>query len=546
MSTMTAPAETPPDETPRKARNQYVVLGAVLIAMMLASLDNLILGTAMPTIVGDLGGMAHLSWVVTAYTLSVAVTTPVWGKLGDMYGRKGVFLTSIVIFLIGSMLAGTSQDMTQLIAFRAVQGIGGGGLMVGAFALIGSLFPPQEQGRYQGMISGVMGLTMIGGPLIGGFITDNLSWRWCFYVNLPLGALALVMVATVLHLPKQRSQARIDYLGVALLGTAIASLVLATTWGGNQYAWGSATIIGLLVLSVVSAAAFLAVERRAAEPVLPLGLFRNLNFTLVTLIGFMLGVMMFGSMTFLPLFQQAVQGASATNAGILMMPVFLSMILVNSFAGPYITRTGNYKPVIITGALLISIGVFLLSTMGTGTGRPTSMVFMAFLGAGMGCLMQTTMIITMRSVEPKDLGVASSTATLSRTIGGSIGVAVAGALFTGRVQDVMAGHGMASAGGGENAQLDSAALARLPEAVRNVYEQAVSAGTHQVFLLATVLAVLAFATSWFIKQVPLTRPTDDDTPANDDGAPAGDGAPAAKTVSAPAPATATALAPEPA
>ncbi|MFG2006334.1 DHA2 family efflux MFS transporter permease subunit [Spirillospora sp. NPDC048911] len=494
-------------ETPPKARNQYVVLGAVLIAMMLASLDNLILGTAMPTIVGDLGGMSHLSWVVTAYTLATAVSTPVWGKLGDMYGRKGVFLTSIVIFLIGSMLAGVSQDMTQLIAFRAVQGLGGGGLMVGAFALIASLFPPSEQGKYQGMISAVMGLTMIGGPLIGGFITDNLSWRWCFYVNLPLGALALVMVATVLHLPKQRSEARIDHLGVALLGTAIASLVLATTWGGSEYAWDSATIIGLGVLAVTAGAAFLFVERRAAEPVLPLGLFRNRNFTLVTLIGFMLGVMMFGAMTFLPLFQQAVQGASATNAGILMMPVFLSMVLINAFAGPFITRTGNYKPIIIVGSVLVTTGVFLLSTMDTGTSRPMSMVFMAFLGAGMGCLMQTTMIVTMQSVELKDIGVASSTATLSRTIGGSIGVAIAGALFNGRVQDVMAGHGMAAASG-ENAQLNNDALVKLPGAVRNVYEQAVASGTHQVFLMATVLGVLAFAATWFVKQVPLKSPAD--------------------------------------
>ncbi|KAB2342171.1 MDR family MFS transporter [Actinomadura rudentiformis] len=510
--TPTATEPPPATEPPvSKARNQYVVLGAVLIAMMLASLDNLILGTAMPTIVGDLGGMAHLSWVVTAYTLATAVSTPVWGKLGDMYGRKGVFLTSIVIFLIGSMLAGVSQDMTQLIAFRAVQGLGGGGLMVGAFALIASLFPPNEQGKYQGMISGVMGLTMIGGPLIGGFITDNLSWRWCFYVNLPLGALALVMVTTVLHLPKQplsdqRREARIDYLGVALLGTAIASLVLAATWGGNEYAWDSATIIGLGVLAVVSGAAFLFAERRAAEPVLPLGLFRNRNFTLVTLVGFLLGVMMFGAMTFLPLFQQAVQGASATNAGILMMPVFLSMVLINAFAGPFITRTGRYKPIIIVGSVLVTVGVLLLAQMDTGTSRPMSMVFMAFLGAGMGCLMQTTMIVTMQSVELKDIGVASSTATLSRTIGGSIGVAVAGALFTGRVQDVMAGHGYA--GSSENAQLDSAALAKLPDAMRDVYEQAVAAGTHQVFLMATALGVLAFAATWFIKQVPLKGPAE--------------------------------------
>ncbi|TDD80712.1 MDR family MFS transporter [Actinomadura rubrisoli] len=498
---------SPPDEA--RGRNLYVVIGAVMIAMLLASLDNLILGTAMPSIVGDLGGLGHLSWVVTAYTLATAVSTPVWGKLGDMYGRKGAFLTAIVIFLTGSALAGLSQDMTQLIGFRAVQGLGAGGLMVGALAIISSLVPPREQGRYQGMISGIMGLAMIAGPLAGGAITDHLGWRWCFYVNLPLGALALFMVGAVLHLPKRRAKARIDYLGVVLLATAISSIVLVTTWGGSEYAWTSGVIAGLAALAVAAAAGFVFVERRAAEPVLPLTLFRNANFTLVTIIGFVLGFAMFGAMTYLPLFQQSVQGASATNAGLLGMPLFLAMVAVNVVAGPVITRTGRYKVFIVAGAALLTTGLALLSTMDTGTGRLTTGVFMALVGAGIGCLMQTVLIVTLQSVEPEDLGVGSSTATLSRTIGGSVGVSIVGALFAGRVHDIMAERGGAAGAAVTegSAQLDAAGLDRLPAAIRDAYEHAVAGGIHQAFLVAAGVGILAFVLAWFVREVPLVDKT---------------------------------------
>ncbi|MBT2212968.1 MDR family MFS transporter [Actinomadura sp. NEAU-AAG7] len=496
--------QAPPQDGPGQGRNLYVVIGAVLIAMLLASLDNLILGTAMPGIVSDLGGLGHLSWVVTAYTLATAVSTPVWGKLGDMYGRKGAFLTAIVIFLTGSALAGMSQDMTQLIGFRAIQGLGAGGLMVGALAIISSLVPPRDQGRYQGMISGVMGLAMIAGPLVGGAITDHLGWRWCFYVNLPLGLLALFMISTVLHLPKQRSQARIDYLGVALLATTISSVVLVTTWGGAEYAWTSGVIIGLGALAVAAGVAFVVAERRAAEPVLPLKLFRNANFTVVTVIGFLLGFAMFGAMTYLPLFQQAVQGSSATNAGLLGMPLFLAMVAVNMVAGPVISRTGRYKAFIVTGGALLTTGLALLATMDTATSRLTTGAFMALVGAGIGCLMQTTLLVSLHSVERADLGVGSSTATLARTIGGSVGVSIVGALFAGRVRDIMAERGYAAATEG-SAQLDAAGLRTLPAGVRDAYRHAVAGGVHQGFLVATGVGVLAFALAWLVRQVPLDK-----------------------------------------
>ncbi|MFF5422205.1 MFS transporter, partial [Streptomyces misionensis] len=315
-------------ESPRSVR---VVLLALMIAMLLAMLDNMIIGTAMPTIVGELGGLEHLSWVVTAYTLATAASTPIWGKLGDLYGRKGIFLTSIVIFLIGSVLSGMAQDMGQLIGFRAVQGLGAGGLMVGVMAIIGDLVPPRERGKYQGMMAGVMAIAMIGGPLVGGTITDHLGWRWSFYINLPLGAVALAMVTAVLHLPKKprNKDTRIDFAGAALLTVGITAIVLVTTWGGSEYAWGSATIVGLTVGGLAALAAFLYVETRASDPIMPLHIFRSRNFTLMSLIGFITGFVMFGAVLYLPIFQQSVQGASATNSGLLLLPMLLSMMVVS-------------------------------------------------------------------------------------------------------------------------------------------------------------------------------------------------------------------------
>ncbi|MFB6483618.1 MDR family MFS transporter [Streptomyces virginiae] len=495
------PAGTSEEVKPRSVR---VVLMALMIAMLLAMLDNMIIGTAMPTIVGELGGLEHLSWVVTAYTLATAASTPIWGKIGDMYGRKGSFLTSIVIFLIGSALSGMAQDMFQLIGFRAVQGLGAGGLMVGVMAIIGDLIPPRERGKYQGMMAGVMALAMIGGPLVGGTITDHWGWRWSFYINLPLGVVALAMVTAVLHLPKKRSQGKIDYLGAALLTVAITSTVLVTTWGGNEYAWGSVEILGLIAIGVLSTAAFLYAETKAAEPVMPLHIFRSRNFTLMSVIGFLVGFAMFGGVLYLPLFQQSVQGASATNSGLLLLPMLLSMMVVSLIAGRVTTSSGKYKMFPIAGGALMVVGMFLLATMDTGTTRLVSGLYMAVLGAGLGFLMQITMLVAQNSVEMKDMGVASSSATLFRTLGGSFGVALMGSLFTARVTDTMSERlGPEAADAAGSAQLDAASLAKLPEAVRDAYQHAVAAGTHSAFLLGAAIAVLGFAAAWFVKEVPL-------------------------------------------
>jgi EmrB/QacA subfamily drug resistance transporter len=510
-----------PDDTGKRPRSVRVVLLALMIAMMLAMLDNMIIGTAMPTIVGELGGLEHLSWVVTSYTLATAASTPIWGKLGDLYGRKGAFLNSIVIFLAGSVLSGMAQDMGQLIAFRAVQGLGAGGLMVGVMAIIGDLVPPRERGKYQGMMAGVMALAMIGGPLVGGTITDHWGWRWTFYINLPLGAIALAAVSAVLHLPKKRSQARIDYPGAVLLTIGITAIVLVTTWGGTEYAWTSALIMELTGIGVAALAGFVYWQTRAPEPILPLHIFRSRNFTLMSVIGFITGFVMFGATLFLPFYQQSVQGASATNSGLLLLPMLGAMLVTSMVAGRVTTQTGRYKIFPLAGGALLVLGLYLLSLMDTETSRLTSGVYMAVVGLGMGCLMQITMLVAQNSVEMKDMGVASSSATLFRTLGSSFGVAIMGALFNHRVQEVMAERAgaLGSRLTEQSAQVDAAGLAKLPADVREAYQHAVTAGTHGAFLLGAAVALLALIAAIFVKEVPLkgagpagSRPAEDDAP----------------------------------
>ncbi|MFI9328214.1 MDR family MFS transporter [Kitasatospora sp. NPDC052868] len=498
--------KTAEEEAPRSPREIRLVMTGLVVTMLLAMLDNLIIGTAMPTIVGDLGGAEHLSWVVTAYTLATAASTPIWGKLGDLYGRKGTFLTAIVIFLAGSALSGLSQNMNELIGFRALQGLGAGGLMVGVMSIMGALIPPRDRGKYQGMFAAVMALATIGGPLIGGFITDHLNWHWTFYINLPLGVVALAVVMVTLKLPKVRSTARIDYLGALLLTTGITALTLITTWGGQEYAWGSKQILGLAALAAASLIAFCYVEQRVEEPMLPLDLFKNLNFTLVSLIGFVVGFVMFGSTVFLPLYQQTVQGASATNSGLLLMPMMFGMLVVSLAVGQAVTKTGKYRIFPIIGTVVMAGGSLLLSTLSTDTSTLTSACFMVVLGAGMGFLMQITMLVAQNSVELKDMGVASSTATLFRTIGGSFGVALFGALFNSRVTETMKDRlGEAATGGvqGDPGQMSPAALKALPAPVQDAYHHAVANGMHTVFLWGAAVAVIAIAAAVFMREVPL-------------------------------------------
>jgi EmrB/QacA subfamily drug resistance transporter len=484
-----------------------IILPSLMLAMLLAMLDNMIVGTAMPRIVGELGGLAHLSWVVTAYVLGTTVSTPIWGKLGDLYGRKGIFIGSIVLFLAGSALSGMSQNMPQLIGFRALQGLGAGGLVVGVMAIIGDLVPPRERGKYQGMLAGIMAIAMVGGPLVGGFITDHLSWRWAFYVNVPLGGLALLILVTQLRLPKYRTEHRIDWLGAGLLAVGITAVVLVTTWGGTQYAWRSAQIIGLAVLALVCLILFGLVERRAPEPILSLKLFTNRNFALVSGIGFVVGFALFGAVTFLPLYQQTVQGASATNSGLLLLPLMAGLLVTSVVVGRAITRTGRYKVFPIVGGVLMVTGMLLLTRLSFDTSKTASALYMVVLGLGMGCLMQTTMLIAQNSVELRDLGVASSAAMFFRSIGGSFGVSLFGAIFASRLtHEVAVRLGPAAAArlsGSGGGRLDPATLKLLPPQVRDGFLHGVAYAISGLFVWAVLFAVLVPILAAFIKEIPL-------------------------------------------
>jgi EmrB/QacA subfamily drug resistance transporter len=499
----TQPAAVPTAGQLAAKREIKIVLPGLLLAILLAMLDQLIVGTALPRIVGDLGGVAHLSWVVTAYVLAATVTTPLYGKLGDLYGRKKLFLTSIVIFLAGSALSGLAQTMTQLIAFRAVQGLGAGGLMVGAIAILGELVSPRERGKYMGYIMAVMMVATIGGPLAGGFITDNFSWRWVFYINLPIGGVAMVYLARVLKLPTSRTEHRVDYAGAGLLAVAATAIVLVTTWGGTQYAWGSGQILGLAVLGLAATVAFLTVEARATEPMLPLHLFRNRNFSLVAGLSFLVGLAMFGAITFLPLYQQTVQGASATASGLLLTPMMVGVMVTSILAGQFTSRTGRYKALPVAGSVGMGIGMFLLTMLGPSTTRVTSGLFFVVLGLGMGLLMQTTSLMAQNSVELKDIGVASSSRLFFQQIGGSIGVSVFGAIFARRLADSLhasePGANVHASGG----QLNPATVLNLPPVIRHDVFVAIAHAIDGVFIWAVPAMVLAFVVALFIKEIPL-------------------------------------------
>ncbi|HCT78255.1 MAG TPA: MFS transporter [Micromonosporaceae bacterium] len=493
-----------------------------MLAMMLAMLDNMVVGTAMPKIVGELGGLSKLAWVVTAYVLGTTVSTPIWGKLGDLYGRKRVFLTSIGLFILGSMLSGAAGEfawlneqvgpMTQLIMFRAFQGLGAGGLMVGAFALIGDLVSPRDRGKYQGAMGGIMALSMIAGPLVGGLITDHASWRWIFYMNIPLAGAALFILITFLHLPPKRTEHKIDWLGAGLLAVGITAIVLITTWGGKDYAWTSATILGLGALGIVSIAAFIWVQNRVAEPILPLALFKNRNFSLVSGIGFLVGFGLFGAISFLPLYQQTVQGASATNSGLLLLPMMLGVMTTSMVIGRMITKTGKYRIFPIIGGVVMIVAMLLLTKLDTDTSKLESTVYMVILGLGMGFLMQTTMLISQNSVEVKDLGVASSTATFARSIGGSFGVALFGAVFTDRMRsDITSSLGpqaaqMVDEAGGN---FQPGQLEQLATPVREGLLHGIAYGMSGLFWWALAFAIVIPVLAWFVKEVPLRTTTDD-------------------------------------
>ncbi|MFN2629111.1 MAG: MDR family MFS transporter [Gaiellaceae bacterium] len=491
-------------DEPLRGRPLRTVFMALMLGMFLAALDQTIVSTALPTIVGDLGGLSHLSWVVTSYLLASTVSTPIYGKLGDMYGRKPVFLAAILIFLAGSMLAGLSQSLSELIGFRALQGVGAGGLMVGAQAIIADIVPPRDRGRYMGLIGSVFALASVAGPLLGGFLVDNLSWRWVFYVNMPVGALAVAIVVFRLKLHTPPTRHRIDYLGAGLLTGGVAALILLTTWGGNQYAWGSATIVGLGIAGVALLAAFVWQERRAAEPIVPLTLFRSSVFNVSSAMGFTIGMAMFGAIIFIPLFLQLVYGATATGSGLRMLPLMAGLLVASIASGRVISRIGRYRWFPIAGTAVLAAGMYLLSRLGVATAPWLASAYMLTVGVGIGLVMQVLVLVVQNDAQPKDIGVATSTATFFRSVGGSFGVAIFGAIFASSLARQLARlPPRATARLGSGIHLNPEQAKHLPAAVHADFLQAFAHALHGVFLWGTAIAVIAFALSWLLKEVPL-------------------------------------------
>jgi EmrB/QacA subfamily drug resistance transporter len=487
--------------------NLRLVFGGLLLVMLLAALDQTIVATALPTIVGDLGGLDHISWVVTAYLLAQTAVTPLYGKLGDMYGRKVVLQFGLVVFLVGSALCGLSQSLDELIAFRALQGLGGGGLMVSAQAAIGDVVPPRERGRYTGLFGAVFGLASIAGPLLGGFLTSDFSWRWIFYVNLPLGIVAFFVLAATLPTVTERVHHVVDYLGTVLLGVGLTAIVLAASLGGTSYAWGSPQIVGLAVGGVLLLIAFAFVERRAAEPVLPPRLLTNRVFVVTGAVGFVVGFALFGAVTYLPLFLQVVKGASPTGSGLQLLPLMGGLLITSIVSGQIITRTGRYKPFPIAGTAVMTLGLYLLSTMSPSSSRLSISLFMFILGLGLGMVMQVLILAVQNAVDYADLGVATSGATLFRSIGGSLGTAVLGAIFANRLTDelksvfptgAVTGHAVSGGAGVNPKEIDA-----LPAVLRAGYLHVFTNSLSTVFLVASAFAIVAFALSWFIRQLPL-------------------------------------------
>ncbi|MDA8274241.1 MAG: MDR family MFS transporter [Actinomycetota bacterium] len=485
-------------------RRVLVVVVGLLLGMLLAALDQTVVATALPTIVGDLGGASHIAWIVTAYLLASTVSTPLWGKLGDLYGRKWFFQAAIVIFLVGSAMSGLSQTLGMLIVFRAIQGLGAGGLIVGAQAIIGDVVSPRERGKYQGLFGAVFAVTTVIGPLLGGFLTQHASWRWVFYLNLPLGAVALVVTAAVLPSDQVRIKRVVDWTGSVLLTLSVTALILVASLGGITFAWGSTPIITLAVVGVVLLGVWALVERRATEPILPLKLFANRVFSAASAIGFVVGFALFGAVTFLPVFLQVAKGTDPTMSGLQLLPLMLGMLVTSVVSGFLISRWGRYKVFPVVGSALMTLGLFLLSTVTATTPDLLMYLDMVVMGLGLGGVMQVLVIAVQNAVDHRDLGVATAGATFFRSIGGSFGTAVFGAIFANVLVSRLASdlHGIRipkNLGSSVNPGL----LAHLPPAIHHGVTSAYSSTIDTVFLVSVPISAAAFLLTFLLPEIHL-------------------------------------------
>jgi EmrB/QacA subfamily drug resistance transporter len=479
-----------------------LVFATIMLGMLMAALDQTIVSTALPTIVADLGGAGHMSWVVTAYLLAETVATVLVGKFGDLFGRKLIFQASAVVFVGGSVVAGVSGSMLMLVAARAVQGVGGGGLMVTATALIADVIPLRQRGRYQGAMGAVFGVTTVLGPTLGGLFTDHASWRWCFYVNVPIAVVMIAMAARTIPVVRATVKPLVDYAGIVLVALGASGLILGLEWGGNQYAWGSAVIIGLFAGSVLLLTAFVLVESRAAEPMLPMHLFRSPVFTVCSVLSFIVGFCMLGAMTYLPTYIQYVDGASATVSGLRTVPMVIGLLITSMVSGQVVSATGRYKVFPIFGTAVMTVGLYLLSTMGRGTGIWLESTYLFVFGLGLGSAMQVLTIAVQNTVPYHEMGTATSGVTFFRTLGSSFGTAIFGTLYTARITTNL-GSALAVAGVPASAAQSPDALRKLPAAKAAPIIDAYAHTINYVFEWVVPIAALAFVVSFFLKEVPL-------------------------------------------